>query len=594
MAGLAAILSSRGRSTAPVVARMLAAAPHRGSRDQVATLGHCSIGICDGDGSREASLHSDDGLSTGFVGRLDNAGELSKKLGQPDLAPGSASPAALLAAAFRRFGDDTPALLRGVYAAAITDGTRLWSFRDHVGFDTLFCAEDAGDSLVASEAKQVAAAMRRPPEPDLETLRRIFYVSMEDHTRSSLKGVRRVLAGTLAVADGEHIRWRRYWDPAHLLESARLSPTDVAERFEELMSQATARMLIGEDAVSLSGGIDSPTVAAFAAPAHLELTGRPIAALSSVYPQFPSSDESPYIEEVAEAFGMPLHTYVPEPQNLTRLQEWVRLFDGPWSIWSPFGAEERFRLARERGFRTILTGNLAEQVMSMQQFLISHLLIHGRLDAVARYIRRERADRVPWRRIARQVVPALVPRWAMAAYLRYHPAIRTPDWLERAKVGEARGRHALPGRKMWAASQLGAFRNGSSITLEADAICQARYGVRVRMPWADVDLWEFFVSLPAEIKFPEPQSKALVRRLVRGRVPDRILDRTDKTVLSDWLTSTSIDYASLRHWLLRPRYRMPGVDYERLAERLEQENFGLDSYIWAKDLAAIHAFLDLW
>jgi len=147
---------------------------------------------------------------------------------------------------------------------------------------------------------------------------------------------------------------------------------------------------------------------------------------------------------------------------------------------------------------------------------------------------------------------------------------------------------------MWAASQLGAFRNGSSLTLEADAICQARYGVRIRMPWADVDLWEFFVSLPAEVKFPEPMSKALVRRLVRGRVPDRILDRRDKTVLNDWLTTTSIDYQSLRRWLLRPNYRMPGVSYERLAQRLEQENFELDSYIWAKDLAAIHAFLDLW
>jgi asparagine synthase (glutamine-hydrolysing) len=573
---------------------MLAAAPHRGSRDRVITLGRCSLGVRDGDGRQEATIHTDDTLSAAFVGRLDNVDELAKTLQDDVLAPGATTPAALLVSAFRRFGERTPGLLRGVFAAAVTDGSRLWSFRDHVGFDTLFCAQEAGDALVASEAKQVAAAMRTPPGPDLETLRRIFYVNVEDHTRSALKGVRRVLAGTLAVADGERIRWRRYWDPAHLLESARLSPDEVADRFEELMSQATARVLIGEDVVSLSGGIDSPTIAAFAAPAHLELTGKPVAALSSVYPEFPSSDESSYIEEVAEAFSMPLHTYVPEPQDLTRLQEWVRLFDGPWSIWSPFGAEERFRLARERGFRTILTGNLAEQVMSMQQFLVSHLLTHGRVGAVARYVSRERAGSVPWRRIARQVVPAFVPRWAMAAYLRYHPALRTPDWLDRARVGEARGRHALPGRKMWAASQLGAFRNGSSLTLEADAICQARYGVRIRMPWADVDLWEFFVSLPAEVKFPEPRSKALVRRLARGRVPDRILDRTDKTVLNDWLTSTSIDYDSLRRWLIRPNYRMPGVAYERLAQRLEQENLDLASYIWAKDLAAIHAFLDLW
>ena len=589
MAGLAGSLSSRGLPIPEVVSRMLAAAPHRGISELTVTKGACTLGVV-GAGP-EASLHSGDGLAAAFVGRLDNGPELAA---EADLAGDEVTPAAVVAALFGRLRDRAPARLRGAYAAVVTDGTTLWGFRDHVGFETLFCAERSGEVRMASEAKQVAAGFSTPREPDLDTLRRIFYVNVEDHTRTSLTGVRRVLAGTIAGSSGESIRWRRYWDPSSLLETARLSADEIAEGFEEHMRRATARVLVGEDAVSLSGGIDSPAIAAFAAPTHVELSGRPLAALSSVYPQFPSSDESDYIREVASLLGLPLHTYVPEAQTLDRLQDWVGLFDGPWSIWSPFGAEERFSLAARLGFRTILTGNLAEQVMSMQQFLISHLVWRGQLPAVARYIQRERADEVPWRRIARQVVPAFVPRWAMAGYMRYHPALRTPDWLDKGRVGEARGRHALPGRKMWAASQLGAFQNGSSLTLEADAICQAKYGVRVRMPWADVDLWEFFVSLPAQVKFPEPKSKALVRRLLRGRVPDRILDRRDKTVLNDWLTSTSIDYRSLRRWLLSPSHRMPGVDYERLAHRLEREDLDLAGYIWAKDLAAIHAFLDLW
>ncbi|HZA27144.1 MAG TPA: asparagine synthase-related protein [Actinomycetota bacterium] len=600
MAGLAASLSLRGEPTARIVSRMLAAAPHRGSSERTVTRGVCSIGITDGgitdggitdDAAPEASLHSEDGLAVAFVGRLDNTAELAAECGLPAT---DTSPAGVVAAMFRRIGNRAPARLRGVYSVAVTDGSTLWGFRDHVGFETLFCGHGAGEVRMASEAKQVAAGTAAPREPDLEMLKRIFYVNVEDHTRTSLGGVRRVLAGTIAMSSGDGIRWRRYWDPSGLLETARLSQDEIAEGFEEHMARAAARALVGQDAVSLSGGIDSPAIAAFAAPAHLELTGHPLAALSSIYPDHPDSDESDYIREVASLLGLPLHTYVPEPQTLDRLHEWVRLFDGPWSIWSPFGAEERLGLASGLGFRTVLTGNLAEQVMSMQQFVVSHLVWDGELPAVARYVRRERAEQVPWRRIARQVAPAFVPRWAMAAYVRYHPALRTPDWLDRWRVGEARGRNALAGRKMWAASQLGVFQNGSSLTLEADAINQARYGVRVRMPWADVDLWEFFISLPAQVKFPEPQSKSLVRRLLRGRVPDRILDRRDKTVLNEWLTSTSIDYRSLRRWLLKPSHRMPGVNYERLADRLEREDLDLDSFVWAKDLAAIHAFLDLW
>src|SRR5918996_1469076 len=308
MAGLAGSLSSRGLPIPEVVSRMLAAAPHRGISELTVTKGACTLGVV-GAGP-EASLHSGDGLAAAFVGRLDNGPELAA---EADLAGDEVTPAAVVAALFGRLRDRAPARLRGAYAAVVTDGTTLWGFRDHVGFETLFCAERSGEVRMASEAKQVAAGLSTPREPDLDTLRRIFYVSVEEHIR-----------------------------------------------------RATARVLVGEDAVSLSGGIDSPAIAAFAAPTHVELSGRPLAALSSVYPQFPSSDESDYIREVASLLGLPLHTYVPEAQTLDRLQDWVGLFDGPWSIWSPFGAEERFSLAARLGFRTILTGNLAEQVMSMQ------------------------------------------------------------------------------------------------------------------------------------------------------------------------------------------------------------------------------------
>src|SRR5919106_571913 len=340
MAGLAGSLSSRGLPIPEVVSRMLAAAPHRGMSELTVTKGACTLGVV-GAGP-EASLHSGDGLAAAFVGRLDNGPELAA---EADLAGDEVTPAAVVAALFGRLRDRAPARLRGAYAAVVTDGTTLWGFRDHVGFETLFCAERSGEVRMASEAKQVAAGFSTPREPDLDTLRRIFYVSVEDHTRTSLEGIRRVLAGTIAASSGQTIRWRRYWDPSSLLETARLSADEIAEGFEEHMRRATARVLVGEDAVSLSGGIDSPAIAAFAAPTHVELSGRP------------------------------------EAQTLDRLQDWVGLFDGPWSIWSPFGAEERFSLAARLGFRTILTGNLAEQVMSMQQFLISHLVWRGQLPA---------------------------------------------------------------------------------------------------------------------------------------------------------------------------------------------------------------------
>ena len=126
--------------------------------------------------------------------------------------------------------------------------------------------------------------------------------------------------------------------------------------------------------------------------------------------------------------------------------------------------------------------------------------------------------------------------------------------------------------------------------MEAHEIIQEYFGVRSRHPWVDVDLWEFYLSLPAEQKFPDARSKGLTRRLLRGRVPDEILDRTEKTVFNDSFTAR-IDYDALSRWLVDPPVRLGGVDYEGLRDRLDARDLGVFDYIWAKDLASAHAFL---
>ena len=592
MSGLAAALTGEGPDP-EAVGRMLAAAPHRGSQTELRVCGRSVLGVANAADLEEATVATEDGWAAAFTGRLDNQTEVAERLRREGAGLTNPTPASLLIAAFRKLGDNVPELLRGAYAAVVSDGRRLWGFRDHVGFETLFVRHDGRSVFLASEAKQVVAGSQCSREPDLEILEQILYDDIEDHTRCALKGIRRVLAGSLLVADGEAPRWRWYWHPESVLETGRFSEEEIASRFEEVMTRAVGRVLTGPDAVSLSGGVDSPAIAAFAAPQHLRLFERPLAALSAIYPGFASADERPYIEEVAAFLNMPLRTYEPVPQRLNRLGYWVDLFDGPWPTWSPSGAEQRLRVAGELGFRTLLDGNLAEQVMAMKRFLVAHLLVRGRLGAALHYLQLDRSEGASGRRILRQVVTPFVPRWAVAAYLRANPLLAPPPWLDRRRVNVARIQGARPLRRMWVGGQLGSFR-GSSLPLEASAIFHSMYGVRERMPWGDVDVWEFFLALPAEVKFPVPQMKGLVRQLLRGKVPDSVLDRRDKTVLNEWFEETSLDYPSLRRWLIEPKYRVRGVDYGVLAEQIDREDMDLAHYVWAKNLAGIHAFLDLW
>jgi asparagine synthase (glutamine-hydrolysing) len=539
----------------------------------------------------DAGLFAGDGLAVAFAGALDNLTELAKELQESGTFPSSMSPAAVVAAAFRAYGEDAPGRLRGIYSVVVTDGSRLTCFRDHVGFGTLYYRHDGTGSYVATEAKQVVAGASIPREPDLDVVEKTLFQDLDDQTPCALRGVQRLpKARTLTIERGR-ARQRRYWDPEPLLEAARYSWDELQHRFDHLMGQAVARVMAGADVVSLSGGIDSPAVAAYAAPEHERLVGGPLGALSVVYPRLRSVDERAYVETVAEDLGLPLHTYEQRARPLDRLDYWMGIVDGPVPTISLPQYEEHYRRAHELGFRTVLTGELAELVADSRQYLLPYLLFRGRFSALARQVRARRAAGASLRSLGRQLLLALSPVPLVALRWHLHRA-GIPPWLDARKVNAPAIRSIVPGRQRWRAIQLGGLE-GPGISVEAEAICQEICGIRARRPWADVDLWEFFLSLPAEVKFPDNESKTLVRRLLRGKVPAVILDRRDKTVFDDSIMA-NVDYQTLRRWLVRPAHRLAGVDYGLLEDGLERQDLDVSAFMWAKDLASVHAFLSQW
>jgi asparagine synthase (glutamine-hydrolysing) len=269
----------------------------------------------------------------------------------------------------------------------------------------------------------------------------------------------------------------------------------------------------------------------------------------------------------------------------------MRLADTPVPTISLPHYEDSYRRARSLGYRTVLTGELAEFAFDVSAYLLPHLLFRGRPSSLVHHVRARRAAGASVKSLTRALVLAVMPTPVVALRWRLHSA-GIPVWLERKRVNAAAVRSIVPGRERWRKVQLGAFE-GPGLTVEADAVCQEVCGVRNRRPWADIDLWEFFLSLPAEVKFPDNGSKTLVRRLLRGKVPTAILDRRDKTVFDESIMA-HIDYPTLRRWLVRPDHRLSGVRYDLLEERLNREDLDLPEFMWAKDLAAVHAFLSQW
>ncbi len=595
MASLVFLLARRGSVDPGVSLRGLRAAPHRGERTEVAQLGRAAVGVTNGSGPASATIATAPGWLAAVAGRIDNLEGLAKELLDQGSEVEADVAASVVLGSFLRHGEDAVALLRGVFEGVVTDGTRAWLFRDQFGFRPLFFHDGASSFVAATEAKQVVAAAGLSLEPDLDAVDRILFGDFNDDTPSSLCGVRRLPKSTLLQVDERGVRTRCYWDPRPLLETADPDIDELRERFDALMEQAVGRTLTGQDVLSLSGGLDSPTVAAFAAPAHVRVAGKPLAALSTVYPDQPQVDESVWIEEVASSLEMPLHTYRRSARPLDGLQEWMRLFDGPVPTLVVNDAKEHYDRAVSLGYRTMLTGELAEFLVDQRKFLVSHLLRARRWEALREIHAINRQRGVSALSFAGQLAATFTPSRLEALRIRRRgPAARVglPAWVDPARVTRAELAQPVAGRDRWAAAQLAAL-GGPGLTMEADEICQEVSGIMSRRPWADVDLFEFFASLPAETKYQGRRRKDLVRLLMRGRLPDSVLNRPTKTLFNASILAR-IEYEELRRWLLDPPVRVVGIRYDLLAERLGREDLSLIEYQWAKDLACVQAFLALW
>jgi hypothetical protein len=283
-----------------------------------------------------------------------------------------------------------------------------------------------------------------------------------------------------------------------------------------------------------------------------------------------------------------------ESGSLDNLEHWVDLVDGPWDTLPIPWVVDGLEFARRHGATNVLYGDVAEYVFTLTSGLLGHLFYRGRWGALGRQLTSRYRRSGSLKGVSLGLLRETLPRPIANAYYRATHRVRHhfPPWIDPQIVGvERQFQLSLPKRNLWARAQLGATR-GTTTTIEANEIAAAATGMTIRRPLADIDLWEFLLSLPAEVKFPDAVPKSLLRQTMRGRLPDVILDRPRKTVFDEHALSV-VQIDRLRQLINPATYRMPGVDYHRLADVLESGSLTVNDVIWAQDLAKVHAFVDL-
>lgn len=571
MCGICGILDfARGRIDPELIERMNATQAHRGPDDRgvwsspPVALGQTRLSIIDLSAAGHQPMVSEDGrVAMAYNGEVYNFPELAAELRRKGHRFHGRSDTEVVLHAYLEWGEDCFVRLNGMFAIAIWDGRsrRLLLVRDRFGIKPLHWAWDGIGRLVfGSEVKAILADPKVDRRLDAGFLHEYLYYGNSLWDQTAFEGIRRVLPGTYVVVEESGIREERYWDLRELPER-REGLEELTAGVRERLEAAVRRHLISDVpvAVFLSGGIDSSAIACLAS-RHAQ--GR-LRTYTAGFDQGMDGDERPRARRLAERLGTDHREIFVRVRDLkSTLEALARAHDEPFADAANLPLYLLCRELQGEGVKVVLQGDGGDEIFA--GYRRYNVLSHERL----------------WRTLARpggaalRLLPPSPRRQRGLRFLRIFterdPSLRMALLLTREDPEEpptrllgSAGCELVRGQDPFRAyrrvAQFFGDRDPVQAMLYTDCLLllpdtfltkvdrpTMACSIEVRVPFLDAELAGYAIPVPARHKVHRLQKKFLLRRALRGVVPDEILDGPKRGLdvpYSRWLRNELADYA---------------------------------------------------
>lgn len=522
-----------------------------------AALGAVRLAILDLSPAGHMPMESTDGrFAVTYNGEITNYVEIRDVLVAEGATFVSHTDTEVLLQAWQRWGVAALDRFEGMYAFAILDrheGT-LTLARDVFGIKPLFYSSAAeGAFAFASEIPALLALVPGRPRLDWQTAIDYLQWGAYDHAVGTfVEGISRLMPAhyvVLDLASGSLSEPTRYWWPS-IATDARRSPSDEADEIRERFIKSIRNNLRSDVPVgiALSGGIDSSAIACAVRAIEPDF---PLQTFSFVTPGFAESEEK-WIDIVVKQTGAQAHFTSATGADLQRdLDTMIAAQGEPFGSTSIYAQFRVFQLVRERGVVVTLDGQGADEVFAGYSGYpaqrLHSLLERGRFVAAAQFLAAwgrwpDRSVRQAARDGASLALPrALVRR--MSAMRPVSSRIYDLDVLRERGADPAFPALAVDsprGSRLKSHLRAEMTSRGLPALLRHGDRNSMHFSIESRVPFLDRALVESTLRLPEDqLVGKDGASKAILRRAMRGLVPDAILDRRDKIGFS----------TPERHWL---------------------------------------------
>ncbi|MGD0534818.1 MAG: asparagine synthase (glutamine-hydrolyzing) [Methanoregula sp.] len=466
--------------------------------------------------------NEDSSLWLVFNGEIYNFVELREELAKKGHTFYSKSDTEVILHAYEEWGHDCLARFNGMWAFALWDERKqeLFCARDRFGIKPFYYTTVGGSFLFASEIKALLVHPDAGNTPDDKMLCTYLAWGVQDHcSRTMFEGILQIEPGHALIVTREGIQPPfRYWDITVNPEIGTDSDEEaIATHLRELLTDAARSHLKSDVAVGtcLSGGIDSSTLAVIINTLIRKDSPDRVGTRQKTFSVVFSNkkfDESQYINDVVAATGVDAARTEPTPNQLWEdIDRLVYIQDEPFGSLSMYAQYCVMRLASTK-VKVVLDGQGADELLA------------GYLGYQGSYIR-ELIWTFHWGTALSEIIGSI----------RHHHGFFT------AALQQLRVRKARRGLLKCIPETIDRYQGTLDKVLYRELVStnlpellhyedrnSMAFSIEARVPYLDIRVAEYIASLPFKEKIHNGVTKAVLRRAIKGLIPESIRCRQDK------------------------------------------------------------------
>lgn len=524
------------------------------SEDARVGLGHRRLSIIDLSTTANQPMSNEDGsLQLVFNGEIYNHADIRRELEAVGKYKWKTdhSDTEVILHAFEEWGIDCLHRFRGMFAFALWDArTReLWLVRDRIGIKPLYYAMHHGRLVFASEIKALLADPEQPRAVNEEGLFHYLSFLTTPAPETLFEGIYKLQSGCLlrVDADGQidHRRWYELWE--HVRPVGDVTEEELCNRIlSELRTSVQLRKVSDVPVgVFLSGGIDSSTNAALFSEGAANVVKTFSIGYEGEYDSY--KNELTYARSVAETVKAEYHELLLNADDLLAfLPRMVELQDEP--IGDPVCVPVYYvsKLARDNGVVVCQVGEGADELFwGYPSWKVKHRLQRAADLPVPNFVKRMamrmlgaagRGSSHEYEALRRDVLGQPVFWGGADAFTDaakrdlLSPRLQTKlagvtSWDAIKPIHERFLKHAWePSTLHWMTYLDLNLRLPELLLMRVDKMSMG-VSLEGRVPFLDHKFVELALAIPERTKIRNGTLKYLLKKAVRGVIPDSVIDR---------------------------------------------------------------------